>query len=211
MPLITGAPEGTTTSQENIFIEGAPYLYYQDNDEGAVGHYHNPDDDDYYWNLSGTPANPVYALGCYEDVRFSDNIEVNAVRCDHIGDTNVLQRRAHLELSFTLKSLFPLTSIQAIIRASTVTAAGDFEKMGIGHINNAPTYYVYFPRVYDEVAGDYVCITGHNCKFVDAWEMAMPFATPWTLGVTIWMLADESMPTGQEFATVIRYDPSALP
>lgn len=211
MPLITGSPEGTITSQDDIFVEGAPYLYYQDNDQGGVDQYHHPDSDGYYWNLSGTPAFPVIALGCYEDVRFSDNVEVNAVRCDHIGDTNVLQRRAHLELTFTLKSLFPLSTIQAIMRGSEVTTVTGFEKMGIGHIDNAPTFYVYFPRVYDDAAGDYVCVTGHKCKFVDAWEMTMPFATPWTLGVNIWMMADETMPAGQEFATVIRYDPSELP
>lgn len=208
MAMITGSAEGYILSQEEIYIEGAPYVYYQDND--GVDELNHPDEDGYYWNLSGTLTNPVYALGCYEDVRLSDNIEVNAVRCDTVGDVNVMQKRAHLELTFTLKSLFPLTSIQAIIRGHTVTTPADFEKMGIGNIDNAPTYYVYFPRVYDETAGDYICITGHNCKFVDAWEMTMPFATPWTLGVTIWMMADDTMPSGQEFATMVRYDPSVL-
>lgn len=208
MALVTGSAEGNIITQEDIYIEGAPYVYFQDND--GADELNNPDADDYYWNLSGTTANPVYALGCYEDVRLSDNIEVNAVRCDTVGDVSVMQRRAHLELTFTLKSLFPLTSIQAIIRGSAVTTVASFEKMGIGHVDNSATYYVYFPRVYDEVEGDYLCITGHNCKFVDAWEMTMPFATPWTLGVTIWMMADDSKPAGQEFATMIRYDPSVL-
>jgi len=208
MAMITGSAEGNILSQEEIYVEGAPYVYYQNN--SGVDELNHPDGDGYYWNLSGTLTNPVYALGCYEDVRLSDNIEVNAVRCDTVGDVNVMQKRAHLELTFTLKSLFPLTSIQAIIRGHTVTTPADFEKMGIGNIDNAPTYYVYFPRVYDETAGDYICVTGHNCKFVDAWEMTMPFATPWTLGVTVWMMADDTMPSGQEFATMIRYDPSVL-
>lgn len=209
MALVTGSPHGVINTQEDLYVEGAPFVYYQDRD--GVDEYNHPDDDGYWWNLSGTVANPVIALGCYENVRWTDNIEVNAVRCDTIGDINVLQKRAHLELSFTLKSLFPLTAIRAILRGSEVDVTTGFEKMGLGNIDNARSFYVYFPRVYDEAAGDYVCVTGHKCKFVNAWEMTMPFATPWTLGVTIWMLADTGKVPGQEFATVIRYDPSALP
>lgn len=207
--MVTGSPVGLITTQDDIYIEGAPYVYYQDSD--GVNELNNPDSDGFYWNLSGTVSNPVYALGCYEDVAFSDNIEVNAVRCDTVGDINVVQKRAHLELTFTLKSLFPLETVRAIMRGSTVTSAGSYEKMGLGTIDNARGFYIHFTRVYDEATGDWLCITGHKCKFVDAWEMTMPFATPWTLGVTIWMLADDTKPSAQRFATVIRYDPSALP
>jgi len=207
--LVTGSPVGTITTQDDIYIEGAPYVYYQDSD--GVDELNHPDTDGFYWNLSGTVANPVIALGCYEDVRFSDNIEVNAVRCDTVGDINVLQKRAHLELSFTLKSLFPLSTVRSILRGGTAATYGSYEKMGFGEIDNAEAFYIHFSRVYDSATGDWVSVTGHKCKFVDAWEMTMPFATPWTLGVTIWMLANDDMPDAQKFATIIRYDPSALP
>lgn len=206
--LSTGTPLGTIITQDDIYIEGAPYVYYQDNEAGHLNH---PDHLDFYWGMSGTTAHPVYALGCYQDVRFSDGVEVNAVRCDTVGDVDVLQKRTHLELTFTLLSLFPLSTIRAILRAGAVTTTATMERMGIGEIDNAELFRVYFPKVYDEAALDWISITGHRCKFVDAWELAMTFATPWTLGVTIWLMADSSMPTAQRFATVVRHDPSALP
>jgi len=39
----------------------------------------------------------------------------------------------------------------------------------------------------------------------------MPSGDKWTVtGVTIWALADDTLPSDQQFATVIRADPSAL-
>jgi len=206
--LSTGTPLGAITTQDDIYIEGAPYIYYQDSEAGLL---HDADHLGFYWGMSGTTAHPVYALGCYQDVRFSDGVEVNAVRCDTVGDVDVLQKRTHLELTFTLLSLFPLSTIRAVLRGGPVTTTATMERMGIGEIDNAEHFAVYFPKVYDEAALDWVSITGHRCKFVDAWELAMTFATPWTLGVTIWLLADPAMPTAQRFATVVRHDPSALP
>jgi len=210
MAMITGSVASAVTSQEDIYVEGAPYFYYQDN--GGVNELNHPDGDGFYWNLSGTASNPVYQLGCYEDVRLSDGIEINAVRCDTVGDKDVLQKRTHLELTFTLKSLFPLTTISAILRGGTVTTDGTAhtEKMGLGVIDNADTYYIYLPKVYDEVEGDFVSITGHRCKFVDAWEMSMSFASPWSIGITVWMMADDSLPNAQQFATIVRFDLGAI-
>lgn len=208
MALSTGTPWGNIVSQDDIYVEGAPYVYYQDADATPLN---NPDGQGFYWGLSGTTAHPVYALGCYEDVRLADGVEVNAVRCDTVGDVDVLQKRTHLELTFTLKSLFPLSTIRAILRGGTVTTTATMERMGIGEIDNAEYFMTYFPKVYDEEALDWVSFTGHRCKFVDAWELAMSFAVPWSIGVTIWLLADSTMPTAQRFATVIRHDPSALP
>ena len=209
MALITGTPSGQIELQDDIYIEGAPQVYFQDRE--GVDELHHPDDDGFYYGLSGTVSNPVYSLGCYQDVTFSDNIEVNAVRCDNIGDVSVLQKRGHLELSFTLLSLFPLSTLRHIIRGGAITETAGIEKMGFGEIDNARRYYVYFPKVYEEENADWLCVTGHKCQFVDAWEISMTFATPWTLGVTIWMLADVDMPVAQRFATMIRRDPSALP
>lgn len=209
MALSTGTPIGTMVTQDDIYVEGAPYIYYQDNTAPPL---YNPDDQAFYWGMSGTPSQPVFALGCYQDVRFSDGVEVNAVRCDTVGDVDVLQKRTHLELTFTLLSLFPLSTIRAILRGGPVNnVVTNMERMGIGEIDNAEYFRVYFPKVYDEANLDWVSITGHRCKFVDAWELSMTFATPWTIGVTIWFLADSTMPTAQRFATVVRHDPSALP
>lgn len=207
MAISTGTPLGDVVSQDDIYIEGAPYIYYQDTEADPL---HNPDVQGFYWGMSGTTTEPVYALGCYQDVRFSDGVEVNAVRCDTVGDVDVLQKRTHLELSFTLLSLFPLSTVRAIMRGGEVTTTATMERMGIGEIDNAEYFSVYFPKVYDEATLDWLSITGHRCKFVDAWELAMSFATPWTIGVTIWLMADTDMPTAQRFATVVRHDPSAL-
>lgn len=201
---------GTITTQEEVFIEGAPYIYYQDH---AAGYAHGPDVDDYYWGLTGTDTYPVYELACYEDVSLSDDLTVNAVRCDQVGDRAVIQKRNHLVFSFSLSTLFPLTTLRPILRASLPDAspATNFEKMGIGTINNNLYYHVYLPKVYDEDATDWVSITIHRAQFVDAWTIGMVSGDKWMVGgIAVWALSDSTMPTGQEFATVIRYDVSAV-
>lgn len=208
MALITGTPEGNIVSQDEIYIEGAPYVYYQDADADYL---HNPDGDTYYWGLSGTTAYPVYSLACYEDVALADDVTVNSVRCDKIGDKAVIQKRNHLVFTLALSSLFPLTTTSPIIRGSTPTSATPWEKMGLGPIDNSNYYHVYLPKVYDENAADYVSITIHRAQFVDAWTIAMVSGDKWMLGgIAIWGLVDDTMPAGQEYATIIRYDPSAI-
>lgn len=206
MPLVTGTPEGTITAQDEIYIEGAPYVYYQDYDGPVIF-----DGDTYYWGLSGTSTYPVYQLACYEDVSLGSDVTVNAIRCDNIGDKDVIQKLNHLEFTLTLSSLFPLSVLRHILRGSAVTLSGKVEKMGIGPINNNQYYKVYLPKVYDEDTGDWVSFTIHKAKFVDAWTINMPSGDKWTVtGVTLWGFADDTKPSGQEFATVIRADPSAL-
>jgi len=206
MPLVTGTPQGTITAQDEIYIEGAPYVYYQDYDGPTL-----VDGDGYYWGLSGTAAYPVYQLACYEDVSLGSDVTVNAIRCDNIGDKDVIQKLNHLEFTLTLSSLFPLSVLRHILRGSAVTLSGEVEKMGIGPINNNQYYTVYLPKVYDDDTGDWVSITIHKAKFVDAWTINMPSGDKWTVtGVTVWGFADDTKTAGQEFATVIRADPSAL-
>jgi len=209
MTLATGAPIGNIVAQDEIYVEGAPWIYYQayEADERF-----NPDADGFYWSLSGTTAYPVYSLACYEDVALADDLTVNAIRCDAVGDKGVIQKRNHIALTLTLSGLFPLTTTSPIIRGSTVTSVGgDWEKMGLGTINNNQYYHVYLPKVYDETALDYVAITMHKAQFVDAWTIAMVSGNLWALGgIAIWGFADDTKPAGQEFATVIRYDPSAI-
>jgi hypothetical protein len=211
MAIATGTPLGVITAMEEVYLEGAPNIYFQQICSPDPGYLANPDADGFYYNLTGTAACPVYQLACYEDVRLADGIEVNAVRCDTVGDKDVLQKRSHLELSLNLKSLFPLTVLTHILRGGTVTQSGGaIEKMGLGLIDNAKFYRVYMPKVYDEVTGDFLSITLHRAKFVDAWEIAMPFGTPWMAGIRIWGMADENKPAAQTFATIIRADPSAI-
>lgn len=208
MSLLTGTPEGNVIDQDDIYIEGAPWIYYQRQEADLL---HNPDGDNYYWGLSGTSVHPVYSLACYEDVALGEDVTVNAVRCDKSGDKAMIQKRNRLEVSLSLSTLFPLTTTAPILNAATPTSSTPFEKMGIGNINNNVYYHVYLPKVYDEDTGDYVSFTIHRAQFVNAWNIAMVSGNKWMLGgINIAGLVDDSKPAGQEFATVIRYDPSAI-
>ena len=73
MALVTGTPAGTITQQDEIYIEGAPYVYYQDYDGPLI-----VDGDSFYWGLSGTVTYPVFQLACYEDVSLGSDVTVNA-------------------------------------------------------------------------------------------------------------------------------------
>ena len=210
MALVTGAAIGNVISQDTeIYIEGAPWIYLQDYNADYLN---PPDGDGFYWGMSGTSAYPVYSLACYEDVGLGEDLTVNAIRCDKFGDTAVIQKLNHLEFTFALSTLFPLTTTQPVLRGSTVFTSAGLEKMGIGPINNNQYWRLYLPKVYDEDVGDYVSITVHRVQFVDAWTIAMPSGDKWMIGgITAWGLADESLPTAQQFATIIRSDLSAIP
>ena len=210
MALVTGAAVGNVISQDTeIYIEGAPWIYLQDYEASYLN---PPDGDGFYWGMSGTSVHPVYSLACYEDVGLGEDLTVNAIRCDKFGDTAVIQKLNHLEFTFALSTLFPLTTTRPILRGSTVFTSAGLEKMGIGPINNNQYWRLYLPKVYDEDVGDYVSITIHRVQFVDAWTIAMPSGDKWMIGgITAWGLADEILPTAQQFATIIRSDLSALP
>jgi len=134
------------------------------------------------------------------------------VRCDVVGDKDVIMKRNHMEMKFTLKSYFPFTILSQVMNGGTVTtnASEGTEKFGFGPINNSKYYRVYLPKVYDEVAGDYVSFTGHRCKFVSTGEITMSYGNVWTLPITIWLLADETKPSAQQYATAIRADQSVI-
>ena len=209
IPTTAATPTGTLTASDDLRIEGAPYFYFSTPGEYAQ----NPDPDDFYWGLLGTELSPVFALGCYEDFRFGDDVTVSDVRCDTIGVAQTIQRRNFLYVTFTLTSLLPFTILRHVLRGGEVeveAAPEGTEKFGIGEIDNTVFYKCYFSRVYDENTGDFVAVTGHRCQFVDAWEIATPWAEAWRVNITMRLFADDDMPVAQRFATLIRLDPSAI-
>lgn len=209
-PLVTGVPVGNIDAQEEIYLDGAPYLYFQD---ATANPLNNPDSDGYYWNLSGTSTYPVYRLGCIQDVSLSEGVTLNQVRCDTIGDKSVIQRRDHIEFSFTFTTLLPLTALRHMLNLGSAPTVGTgYEKAGIGSIQNSQYYMFYAPKVYDDVAGDYVAFHLHRGQFVDAWTINMKYGEPWMVeGIKIRGFADETKPAAAKFATIIRGDLSALP
>lgn len=209
MALITGTAFGNIISSEETYINGAPQIYVADR-RGA--YMKNPDSDGFYWNLSGTTTYPVYSIGCYDNVSFGDNLTINSVRCDVVGDKDTVMRRNHMEIKFTLKSFLPFTETSLLMNGGTVTTnAGEHtQKFGFGNINNGIYYRVYMPVVYDDVSAYYVALTAHRCKIVSTGEVSMTYGKEWSLPVTIHCLADEDMPAAQKFVTAIRADSGVL-
>ncbi len=208
MALVTGTPIGLINAQDDIFLDTAPSIWFQDT---AANLLNNPDADGFYWGLSGTTAQPAFALECYEGVQVAAEYESNAIRCDTVGDKGQIQKLNHIDLTFTLKTLLPLDTLTRILRGGTVTTTvGATEKMGIGQPNNQQYWQTYTALVYDETAGDYISMTLHRCQFVDAWELAFNYGTPATLSVIIRAFADTTKPADQLFMTIIRADPSAI-
>ena len=209
-PLITGYPLGTIDAQEEIYIEGSPYIYFQDADAPLLW---NPDADGFYWGLSGTSTYPVSRVGCNMNVSLTEGLTINNIRCDTVGDKGTIQRRDYLELAFDFSSLMPLSIAKDLLKfGAAVTSGSGFEKVGISRINNNQYFHGYLPRVYDDVAGDYVAMTFHRAQFVDAFTINMNGGEPWLVsGLKLRAYAAETMPADQLFATVIRFDPSAIP
>lgn len=208
-PLVTGAPVGNISAQEEIYIDSAPYLYFQD---ATANPLFNPDADGYYWNLSGTSTYPVFRVGCIQDVSLTEGLTINQVRCDTIGDKATIQRRDYLEFSFSFTSMFPLSALRHMLKfGSAPTVVTDWEKQGIGTINNNQFYHFYAPKVYDEENGDFVALHIHRGQFVDAFTLNMRSGEPWMVeGIKLRAYATETVPAAQKFATMLRFDRSAL-
>jgi hypothetical protein len=209
-PLVTGAPVGQINAQEEIYVDGAPYLYFQD---ASANPLNNPDGDGFYWNLSGTVTYPVYRVGCIQDVSLTEGLTINQVRCDTVGDKATIQRRDYVEYAFSFTSLLPLSALRHLLKLGSAPTVGTgYEKQGIGAINNNQFYHFYTPKVYDEENGDYVAIHLHRAQFVEAFTVNMRSGEPWMVeGLRIRAYADESKPPAQRFGTIIRSDASALP
>ena len=210
MALVTGTPGGNITSSEDIYMEGAPTLYIQDYNADPL---HNPDSDGFYWGLSGTTTYPAIEIGCLTDVSLGEDLTMNDVLCDNVGVKDTLQQRNYVEFSFTVQSFFPFDVLTEILKGGEVTenAAEHTQKFGLGKIDNAQRWMVYAPKVYDEDAADFVVIHLHKAKFVDAWEIDMPFGSPWqATGILLRGFADTDKPSAQQFASVIRADTSVI-
>lgn len=208
MALLTGTPIGTITSSEEIYVEGAPYLYFQDY---TANPRYNPDSDGYYWGLTGSSTYPVFAIGCVQDVSLTENITMNEIRCDTIGVKGTIQKRNYVEFNLTILTMFPLAILRHMLKLSSPTVQTDYETVGIGGINNNQFYMVYAPTVYDESTGDLVIFHLHRAQFVDAFTINFNYGEPWkTTGLKLRAYADETKPSAQRFGVIRRNDPSAL-
>jgi hypothetical protein len=208
MALITGTPLGSLTQQEDLFIEGAPTVFFQDYTANPL---FNPDSDGFYWNMSGTTSYPVYQIGCLTDVSFADNLTINDVLCDNVGVKATIQQRNYLEFTMTVQSFFPLSVLTHLLKGGTVTETAPTEKFGFGQVNNAQYWMVYAPKVYDTSVGDYVWLHLNRCQFVDAFTVNMTFGTPWqAAGIKLRAFVDENKPAAQYFGMFGRADVSVI-
>ena len=210
MALVTGTPLGSITSGEELYLEGAPYIYYQDYTANPL---YNPDIDGFYWGLSGTTTYPVYELGCVTAVTLTENLTMNDVLCDNVGVKSTIMQRNYLEFTFTLQQFFPLDTLSPIMKGSAVTnnTVNHHEKFGLGAVQQNKYYHVYAPKVYDDTVGDYILFHLHKAQFVDAWTLNFTFGTPWQLtNIKLRAFADTTKPSTSQFATVLRSDASVI-
>jgi hypothetical protein len=203
--IVTGSAVGNIISQEELYLEGAPYIYFQDNRAGALN---APDAQNFYWGMSGSNTYPAYLLGCIQDVSLTEGVTMNDVRCDTVGVKDTIQKRDYVEFQLTILSQLPLAVLRHIMNLSPVSSGAGFETAGISQINNSIHYQVYAPKVYDDSAAGWLMFWLHRAKFVDAWTLNTVYGGPWTLtGVKLRGYADDSKPANQLFGVIKRFDP----
>lgn len=208
MAILTGTPIGVTNSQEEVYVDGSPFLYIQDYNANPR---YNPDSDGFYWGLTGSATYPVSAIGCVQDVSLAENVTMNDIRCDTEGVKGTIQKRNYVEFNITVLTLFPLSILRHILKLGAATVQTDYETVGIGGINNNQFYMVYAPTVYDESTGDLVIFHLHKTQFVDAWTINMTYGEPWKVtGLKLRAYVDATKPAAQRFGVIRRNDPSAL-
>lgn len=207
MSLVTGTPIGSVTTQEDLYIDGAPNIFYQDYTATPLW---NPDGDGYYWGMSGTSTYGVKELGCITEVSLEQGVTANDVRCDTVGLKGTIQRRDYIDFIFSLQSFFPLSIYAEIGGFSAATVVTNYEKMGMGVFDNTQYWMVYAPRVYSDDAGDYLTVHLHKCQFVNPGPLQMRYGEPWIQSFTLRAFADTTKPSTQQFGTLIRFDRSVL-
>jgi hypothetical protein len=210
MALITGTPLGVVNTQEDLFIEGAPTIFFQDHSASPDK---NPDSDGFYYGLTGSATYPVYEVGCLSDLSFGENVTANDILCDNVGFKDTILQRENVQFSFTVKSIFPILNMAQLLNLGAVTqnAGEGTEKSGIGKINNSQFWHVWSPAVYDTVTGDYVAIHLHKVKFVGPWTLNTPFGDAWNAtGITMRAFVDSDYPAAQQYGMILRVDPSVI-
>jgi len=210
MALVTGTPLGNIEVAEELYLEGAPTIYYQDY---AASVLKNPDSNGFYWGLSGTTALPVYEMGCVTAVTLTENLTMNDVLCDNVGVKSTIMQRNYLEFTFTIQSMFPFQSLSPVMKGSAVTedTVNHHQVFGLGQVQQNKYYHVYAPKVYDSDVGDYVLIHSHKAQLVDAFTLNFAFGTPWTLtNIKFRAFADTTKPSTQYFGVFLRSDASVI-
>jgi len=207
MALVTGTPQGSITSQEEIYLDGAPNIYFQDYNATPL---FNPDGDGYYYGMSGTSEYPARELACVTDVSLEQGITANDVRCDTVGLKATVQRRDYVDFIFTVQAIFPLTTYADLTNLSAADVVTDLEKVGIGTIDNNQFWMVYAPKVYNDEVGDYLLVHLHKCQIVNVGALNMAYGSPWNQQITFRAFADTTKPSVQQFGTIIRSDASVL-
>ena len=209
MALVTGTPLGTITTQEDLYIEGSPNIYFQDYSADPLN---NPDGDGFYWGMSGSASYPVYEVGCPTDVSLTEDLTINDVLCDNVGVKDTVQQRNYVQFEFTIQSFFPYDVLRHLLQGGAVTELTPTQKFGMGTISQTQRWMVYAPKVYDVDAGDYIWIQLNKAKFVEAWTINMSFGTPWqATGIRLRAYADTTKPQDQYFGMWGRSDLSVFP
>jgi hypothetical protein len=208
MTIVTGSPLGNILTQEEKYLEGSPYLYIQDYRATPLNH---PDANGYYWNLSGTTAYPVYSLGCIQDVKMTEDVTLNMIRCDTAGDKAAIQRRNFLTFEFQVNSLLPLAVTKVLMNMFDSTSITGKEFVGISKINNNIYWQLYAPKVYDEVAGDWIMVQLHRCQITGNFTWDFNLAGHKLTGVKLTALIDETKPANQLFGVLGNFNLVTLP
>ena len=208
MTLVTGTPVGSITSSEDLYLEGAPTIYFQDYNATPLK---NPDADGFYWGLSGTTTYPAYELGCVTAVSMTENLTMNDVLCDNVGVKSTIMQRNYIELQFTLQSFFPLDILTHILKFGDVAHTPPVMGMGMGKIVQNKYWMVYAPKVYNDDVGDYIVVQLHKAQFVNAFTINMNFGSPWQVtGIVLRAMADATKPSTQSFGVFMRADASVI-
>ena len=206
--LVTGTPIGSGITQENTYIEGASNIYVQDYRANPL---FNPDAQGYYWGMSGTVSYPYIEIGCVQDVKITENLTMNDVRCDTIGVVDTIQKRNYVEFDFTILTLLPLKVLRHFLKTNAPSVGTGYEKAGIGQIDNQQFYHLYAPKVYDEPNVAWLTFWLNRAKFVDAWTINQKYGDAWTVtGLKVRGFADSTRPAAQLFGSIFRFDNSGV-
>jgi len=208
--LVTGTPIGNGLTQEQTYLEGAGNFYVQDYRANPL---FNPDAQGYYWGLTGSVTYPYIEVGCVQNVKITENLTMNDVRCDTIGVVDTIMKRNYVEFQLEILTLFPIKVLRHFLKIEAPSVGTGYEKSGINQINQTQLYHAYSPKVYDEASGSWLVFWLNRAKFVDAWTINEKYGDAWTVtGLKLRGFADTTRPANQLFGMIARFDNAgALP